>query len=205
MSSATLNKPQEYFLKTLTGWVEYAIINKIYFKRAIMARTSIKRNKTVYQQARDEMDISREKASELTGLEPYRIERIENEKMEETPWDVVAMAQAYKKPELCNYYCANKCPIGEKFVHEIPVKDLSQVVLELLASLNAMQKRKDLLIEITADGKIGKEELEDFVFIQKELEKISVTVETLKLWTQKMIAMGKIDTEAYKMLTETQE
>jgi hypothetical protein len=117
------------------------------------------KQKTVYQLARDEMDISREKASELTGLEPYRIERIENEKMEETPWDVVAMAEAYKKPELCNHYCANKCPIGEKFVPEVPVKDLSQVVLELLASLNAMQKRKDLLIEITADGKIGKEEL----------------------------------------------
>jgi hypothetical protein len=40
------------------------------------------KQKTVYQLARDEMDISREKASELTGLEPYRIERIENEKME---------------------------------------------------------------------------------------------------------------------------
>ena len=170
-----------------------------------MARISTKRNKTVYQQAREEMDLSREKASELTCLEPYRIERIENEKMEETPWDVVAMAQAYKKPELCNYYCAKKCPIGEKFVPEVPIKELSQVVLELLASLNAMQKRKDLLIEITADGKIGEEELQDFVFIQQELEKISVTVETLQLWTQKMIATGKIDMEAYQALTEKQE
>jgi hypothetical protein len=163
------------------------------------------KQKTVYQLARDEMDISREKASELTGLEPYRIERIENEKMEETPWDVVAMSEAYKKPELCNHYCANKCPIGEKFVPEVPVKDLSQVVLELLASLNAMQKRKDLLIEITADGKIGKEELPDFVFIQQELEKISVTVETLQLWTQKMIATGKIDLQAYEALTQQQK
>ena len=114
-----------------------------------MARNSTKRNKTVYQLAREELDLSREKASELTSLEPYRIERIENEKMEETPWDVVSMAEAYKKPELCNYYCAHKCPIGEKFVPEVPLKDLSQVVLELLASLNAMQKRKDLLIEIS--------------------------------------------------------
>ena len=62
-----------------------------------MGRISTKEFKTVYQSARDELDLSREKASELTGLEPYRIERIENEKMEETPWDVVAMANAYEK------------------------------------------------------------------------------------------------------------
>ena len=96
-------------------------------------------------------------------------------------------------------------PDWRKFVPEVPLKDLSQVVLELLASLNAMQKRKDLLIEITADGKIGKDELPDFVFIQQELEKISVTVETLQLWTQKMIATGKIDIQAYEALTKTQE
>ena len=68
-----------------------------------MGRISTKKQKTVYQTAREELDLSREKASELTYLEPYRIERIENEKMEETPWDVIAMADAYKKPELCNY------------------------------------------------------------------------------------------------------
>ena len=172
-----------------------------------MARVSSKKDKNIYQQTREGLELSREGASELLEwISPERIERIENEKSNPNPDEVLQMAEKYKLPRLCNYYCANKCPIGEKFVHEIPVKDLSQVVLELLASLNAMQKRKDLLIEITADGKIGKEELQDFVFIQQELEKISVTVETLQLWTQKMVATGKIDTEAYKALTEkTQE
>ena len=45
-----------------------------------MGRISTKENKTIYQLTRDELGISREKASELTGIEPYRIERIENEK-----------------------------------------------------------------------------------------------------------------------------
>lgn len=165
-----------------------------------MGRVSTKENKTVYQVAREKLGYSREKAAEETMLEPYKIERIENEKMEASPWDVAAMAEAYKEPELCNHYCSNECPIGKKYVPEIKVKDLSQVVLEMLASLNSMKKCQERLIEITADGKIEKDELEDFVHIQKELEKISITVETLQLWTERMIAMGKIDMDKYNEL-----
>ena len=167
-----------------------------------MGRTSTKENKTVYQLARDNLELSREKASELTGIEPYRIERIENEKMEPDPWDVVSMANAYGQPELCNHYCANECPIGRKYVPEIKIKDLSQVILEMLASLNSMQKRQERLIEITADGVIANDELEDFIHIQEELERISVTVETLQLWTERMIATGKIDLKKYESLTK---
>ena len=105
-----------------------------------MGRVSTKENKTLYQISREKLGYSREKAAEETMLEPYKIERIENEKMEASPWDVVAMAEAYKEPELCNHYCSNECPIGKKYVPEIKVKDLSQVVLEMLASLNSMKK-----------------------------------------------------------------
>ena len=168
-----------------------------------MGRISTKENKTVYQVARDNLELSREKASELTGIEPYRIERIENEKMEPDPWDVVSMANAYGQPELCNHYCANECPIGRKYVPEIKIKDLSQEILEMLASLNSMQKRQERLIEITADGVIANDELEDFIRIQEELERISVTVETLQLWTERMIATGKIDLNAYESLTKS--
>lgn len=76
--------------------------------------------------------------------------------------------------------------------------DLSQIVLEMLASLNAMNKRKDRLIEITADGKISDDELEDFLYIQEELERISITVETLQLWAEKMLAAGVIDEARYE-------
>ena len=81
---------------------------------------------------------------------------------------------------------------------EIKIKDLSQIVLEMLASLNAMNKRKDRLIEITADGKISDDELEDFLYIQEELERISITVETLQLWAEKMLAAGVIDEARYE-------
>ena len=45
-----------------------------------MGRISTKENKTLYQLAREKIGLSREKASEITGIEPSKIERIENEK-----------------------------------------------------------------------------------------------------------------------------
>ena len=108
------------------------------------------------------------------------------------------MAEKYKQPSLCNYFCANQCPIGQQYVPEIKIKDLSQIVLEMLASLNSVQKKKERLIEITVDGKISGDELEDFVFIQEELERISIAVETLQLWSERMLATGAIDPERYR-------
>lgn len=146
---------------------------------------------------------SREMASEdLNWISPERLERIENEKSLPQPQEVVQMAKVYETPSLCNYYCSKQCPIGQEYVPEIRVKDLSQIVLELLASLNSAEKMKDRLIEITADGEIVKDEIEDFIAIREQLEKISVTVETLQIWTERMIARGAIDMEEYNAQKE---
>ncbi|MGN1187621.1 MAG: helix-turn-helix domain-containing protein [Lachnospiraceae bacterium] len=163
-----------------------------------MGRVSVKENKNVYQVRREELGLTREKASEVIGsMPPERIEKIENEKSLPRADEVLAMSEAYKKPSLCNYYCANECPIGKQYVPEIKVKDLSQIVLEMVASLNAMHRKQERLIEITADGVIDDEEIKDFVYIQEELEKISITVETLQFWSEQMLANNKIDIEVY--------
>src|SRR5699024_1587725 len=114
------------------------------------------------------------------------------------PDEVLTMAEKYKQPDLCNYYCANQCPIGQEYVPEVKIKDLSQIVLEMLASLNSMNRRKDRLIEITADGVISDDELEDFIRIREELERISIAVETLQLWSERMLATGAINAEQYE-------
>ena len=164
-----------------------------------MARASTKENKSLYQKTRESLKLTRETASELLEtLSPERIEKIENDRVLPHPDEVLVMAQKYKQPGLCNYYCANQCPIGAQYVPEIKAKDLSQIVLEMLASLNSMQKEKDRLIEITVDGKISGDELADFIAIQEQLEKISIAVETLQLWSERMLATGAIDPEQYK-------
>ena len=164
-----------------------------------MARKSIKENKNIYQRTREALDLTREEASDLlVTMSPERIEKIESERSMPHPDEVLLMSDQYKHPSLCNYYCANQCPIGQQYVPEIKIKDLSQIVLETISSLNAMQRQKDRLIEITVDGHISGDELADFVAIQEQLEKISVAVETLQLWSERMLATGAIDPEAYQ-------
>lgn len=163
-----------------------------------MARVSTKENKNIYHRTRESLQLTREAASELLeSITPERIEKIENERSLPHPDEVLVMAEKYKQPSLCNFYCANQCPIGQQYVPEVTVKDLSQIVLEMLASLNSMNKQKERLIEITADGKIAGDELEDFIYIQDELERISIAVETLQLWSERMLATGMIDAEQY--------
>lgn len=164
-----------------------------------MARKSTKENKNIYQQTRERLDLTREEASDLlVTMSPERIEKTESERSMPHPDEVLLMSDAYKQPGLCNYYCANQCPIGQQYVPEVKIKDLSQIVLETLASLNTMQQKKDRLIEITVDGHISGDELADFVHIQEELEKISVAVETLQLWCERMLDIGAIDREQYE-------
>jgi len=164
-----------------------------------MARVSTKENKTIYHKTRETLQLTREEASDLLeSISPERIEKIENERSLPHPDEVLVMAEKYKQPSLCNYYCANQCPIGQQYVPEIKVKDLSQIVLEMLASLNAMTKQKERFIEITVDGKISGDELEDFIYIQEELERISIAVETLQLWSERMLATGVINAEQYQ-------
>lgn len=164
-----------------------------------MARVSTKENKNIYQTTREGLKLTREAASELLEtISPERIEKIESERSMPHPDEVLLMSDQYKQPSLCNYYCANQCPIGQQYVPEIKVKDLSQIVLETIASLNAMQTKKNRLIEITVDGQITGDELADFVYIQEELEKISVAVETLQLWCERMLDTGAIDRAQYE-------
>ena len=130
-----------------------------------MARVSTKENKNIYHTTRESLQLTREAASELLeSIAPERIEKIENERSLPHPDEVLTMAEKYKQPSLCNYYCANQCPIGQQYVPEIKIKDLSQIVLEMLASLN------------------------------------SITVETLQLWSERMLATGVIDRDAYNLL-----
>lgn len=163
-----------------------------------MARASTKENKNIYHKIREALHLTRESASELLeSISPERIEKIENERSLPHPDEVLLMAEKYKQPRLCNYYCAHQCPIGRQYVPEIEMKDLSQIVLEMLASLNSMSKQKERLIEITVDGKISGDELKDFIGIQEELEKISMAVEALQLWAEQMLATGAIDVVQY--------
>lgn len=156
-----------------------------------MGRKSTKENKNIYQTSREALGLTRESAAEqLQFLSADRIEKIENEKSLPHPDEILAMADCYKNPSLCNYYCSHECPIGQEYVPEVQIKDLSQITLEMLASLNTLNRDKDRLIEITVDGQISEDELDDFHKIQAQLGQISQAIDSLQLWVQKAIMDG---------------
>ena len=151
-----------------------------------MGRKSTRENKTIYQKLREEDQLTREKAAELLEfISEDRLERIENEKTQPAPEDIIRMSQIYNAPELCNYYCSRQCPIGQKYVPPVEMTDLPAIILETVASLNTVYPLTNRLIEISRDGKISENEVPDFSHIQENLEKVSRSIEALQLWVEK--------------------
>ena len=159
-----------------------------------MGRKSTKENKNIYQISRENAKLTREAAAEqLEFISSNRIEKIENEKSSPQPDEILAMADCYKNPSLCNYYCSHECSIGREYVPEVTAKDLSMVALEMLSTLNTLSKEKDLMIDIAADGEVTEDEISDFLRIRNNLEDMGLAIEALKLWFENAIASGRID------------
>lgn len=158
-----------------------------------MGRKSTKENKNIYQTSREALELTRDKASELLEfMSADRIEKIESEKSLPHPEEILAMAECYKTPSLCNYYCSHECPIGQEFVPEVKEKELSQITLEILSSLNTLEQKKNRLIEITVDGEISDDERKDFEHINEQLSQIAATIDSLQLWVRQAIIDGRI-------------
>ena len=171
-----------------------------------MGRASTKPNKNQFQLAREAMGLTREKASALLEIiTPDRLVKIEGDKTNPYPEEILAMSKVYRMPDLCNYFCSHMCPIGQVYVPEVKMKDLSNIVLEMIASLNRMTVKKERLIEIAADDGIIGDEIDEFIEIQNELEKVSVTIAALQLWAEKMLSSGAIDPETYRKRKEQTE
>ncbi|MBO4289846.1 MAG: helix-turn-helix domain-containing protein [Lachnospiraceae bacterium] len=148
-----------------------------------MGRRSTRSDKNIYQQSREAAGLTREAASEKLGfMSDDRIEKIETRGAAPYPDEVLAMAVCYKNMSLCNEYCTGECPIGERYVQKIQPKELGQITLEVVNSINNLNRKKERLIEIAVDGKITADEETDFAAIREELDSIARSVATLQLW-----------------------
>ena len=151
-----------------------------------MAKQSEKKDKNRYYESREKTGLTREAAADLLGcISSDRIERIENGRISAKAEDALIMSHCYNDPELCNYYCTQECVIGKEYMPVLQIKSLSQITLEVLATLNAIIKEKDRLIEITVDGLISDDEIDDFNAIQERLDEMSIAIQSLKLWVSK--------------------
>ncbi|MCD7882240.1 MAG: helix-turn-helix transcriptional regulator [Lachnospiraceae bacterium] len=159
-----------------------------------MGKQSTRKNKNIYQQFRESCGLTREKASEkMVGVSASRIEKIEYELQEPTPYDVIQMADCYKRPDLCNYYCSHKCSIGDRYVPEIENSELPAIILETIASLNEISPLTSRLIQIARDGKITDDEIPDFAYISRKLDEISLAIASLNFWVDKTAGENNIN------------
>ena len=164
-----------------------------------MNRQSTRKNKNIYQLYREAQGLTREKASEkMDTISVSRIEKIEYESQLPTPYDVVKMADCYKSPELCNFFCSHHCEIGKRYVPELKVSELSNIIIETIASLDEITPLTKLLIKIARDGKITDDEMKDFAFISKKLDEVSLAINTLNLWVDKTASENNINIDLLK-------
>lgn len=161
-----------------------------------MGKQSVRENKTIYQICREAAGLTRSETSEkMSAVSGSKIEKFEYELQDPTPYDIVQMADAYKRPDLCNYFCSHKCEIGHRYVPEVEISDLSDIILETIASLNEINPLTTRLIQIARDGKISDDEIKDFAFISKKLDEISLAVDALNLWVDKTASEQELNIE----------
>ncbi len=167
-----------------------------------MGKASIKKNKNIYQLTREELGLSRAQATEyipndprypgMDGIPEYKLVKIENDTVVVQPDDVVAMAKRYNKPELRNHYCCYECAIGKIDAPEVSYSGgIHEILVNMAVVLRNVNHNKIRLMEILADGKLSEDEKEDFDRIYEELEQVSMTVEALQLWCEKMKIINK--------------
>ncbi len=159
-----------------------------------MAKTS--ETKTIFQEVRDELGLSRLEAANLISevdngkygyLDENKLVKIEHGTVKVQPDDVVALSKAYSRPELRNYYCCHQCQIGRLDAPEVDdANNVHKTLVEMSVSLESINAKKMRLMEILADGKVDDTEILDLNKILDELEKISMAVEAIQIWCEKM-------------------
>ena len=159
-----------------------------------MGRRSVKENKNVYQQSRENMGLSREAAGELLMfVSADRIEKIESGKSAPHPDEVLQMEQGYKDPKLSNYYCTHESPIGMKYVQKAELKELPQLTVELLSALHAMDAEQNRLIDISVDGRVNDFERKQFDIILEKLAALDRSIRGMRIWIEHALYTGKLD------------
>ncbi len=167
-----------------------------------MGKKSISEDKNIYWLCREEAGLTRAAAGELLFMGESKIEKIEKGLTNPAPEDVQAMAAVYHRPELLNYFCVHECAIGQKYVPEIELKSISEIVISIVDSINELNDKKNRLIQIISDGKITLDELRDFAKISNALRALSLSVDTMDLWLSSDEAKETIEESLLEQLRE---
>ena len=158
-----------------------------------MGRRASKANRNVYYLARlqaterDGSFSSRESASEKLGIERSRLARIELDKIQPYPEEILLMAKAYQAPYLCDEFCNNTCPLGMeralgKRIRNMKEDSLERMSLRFISNAHSLEDISRRLVEISKDGKVTKEEYESFHQILRSMNELAESIREIKAY-----------------------
>lgn len=128
---------------------------------------------------------SREGASEETGIDRKRLQRIEIGTLNPYPEEVMLMADAYHAPELMNFYCTSACPIGQKMMPKAELQELDRLAVKFLNALEGIKGTDRALLSIAADGKLTADELPAMEKLLKAVKAVTAVGCELQIFVEK--------------------
>ena len=80
-----------------------------------------------------------------------------------------------------------------KYVQKAELKELSQLTVELLSALHAMDLERDQLIDISVDGRVNGFERKQFDVILEKLAALDRSIRGMRIWIEHALYTGKMD------------
>lgn len=137
---------------------------------------------------------SRAGAAEALGISESSLAKHELGITKFVPVDLVAlMADLYGCPELKANYCKNECPLGRDLTLATEVSPIERVTLNILSGLSTgkIERIKQQLIDIAADGVIDGDEAPQMRDIVDYLGRLAKSVAELQLLCEKQLKDGE--------------
>ena len=121
------------------------------------------------RKARNATSLSREEAAHRLYVGSRTLADYELARTIAPPDVVMKMAEVYQEPELTADYCKKICPIGQVVAHCVERSEFAVTVLRVLKEFADVERLKEKLVCIAADGELHRHEVDEFETIMKEL------------------------------------
>lgn len=134
----------------------------------------------IYRTARKSAGMTQEKAAQLLSVSVDSLRDYE-QGQRSVPSDVAsAMCDVYQAPYLAVQHLRLTSDLGRQVVPEIQLKDLPEAVLGVLAAVQRFCAKRDVMVEIAADGQITEDEQAEWNEIMKLANGLNVAMNNMR-------------------------
>ncbi|EGT5231396.1 helix-turn-helix domain-containing protein [Clostridioides difficile] len=135
----------------------------------------------IYQKARENTNLTQEKASELLDISVESLRAYENDKRIPPNTVVAKMVSIYNNNLLGYEHVRRTTEAGVMFLPKLELRSLSNITLKLHKEIKDYLKKEDGFIDVVEDDVIDEDEEDIWNDVMKELEDIFKSILILKL------------------------